>query len=135
MFRKHMDINSLLILLLIGLLAGMLSGFIGVGGGIVIVPALIYFLGFSQHMAQGTSLALMLPPIGALAVYNYYKAGEVNLWYAGVIAVAFILGGYFGSKISLRLSPNTVKFFFGVFMLYVAIRLIGNSYKSFFEEL
>ncbi len=130
-----MDISVILVLLLIGLFAGMLSGFIGVGGGIVIVPALIYFLGFSQHMAQGTSLALMLPPIGILAVYNYHKAGEINFTYAIVIAIAFILGGYFGSKISLRLSPHAVKFFFGLFLLYIAFRMIGTSYKNFFEEL
>jgi uncharacterized membrane protein YfcA len=129
-----MDVSVILILLIIGLLAGMLSGFIGVGGGLIIVPALIYFLGFSQHMAQGTSLALMLPPIGILAVYNYHKAGEINFTYALVIAIAFILGGYLGSKISLKLSPNTVKFFFGLFMLYIAFRMIGTSYKSFFKE-
>ncbi len=130
-----MDTTTILILLLIGLMAGMLSGFIGVGGGLIIVPALIYFLGFSQHMAQGTSLALMLPPIGILAVYNYHRAGEINFAYAAVIAVAFIVGGFLGSKISLRLSPTTVKFFFGLFMLYVAIRMIGTSYKNFFREL
>jgi uncharacterized membrane protein YfcA len=130
-----MDASTLLILLLIGVLAGILSGFIGVGGGIVIVPALVYFLGMSQHMAQGTSLALMLPPIGLLAVYNYHKAGEINFSYAAVIAVAFIVGGFVGSKLSLKLSPSAVKFFFGLVMLYAAVRLIGTSYKSFFDEL
>lgn len=130
-----MDINTLLILILIGLVAGVLSGFIGVGGGIIIVPGLIYFLGLSQHMAQGTSLALMLPPIGILAVYNYHKAGEINFVYAAVIALAFVLGGFFGSKLSLRLSASTVKFFFGLLMLYVAVRMIGGSYKTFFKSL
>ena len=129
-----MDLSTLFILIAIGILAGMLSGFIGVGGGIIIVPGLIYFLGLSQHMAQGTSLALMLPPIGILAVYNYHKAGEINFWYAGVIALAFVLGGFFGSKLSLKLPPNTVKFFFGLLMLYVAVRLIGSSYKGFFKS-
>lgn len=129
-----MDVSTLFILVAIGLLAGMLSGFIGVGGGIIIVPGLIYFLGLPQHMAQGTSLALMLPPIGVLAAYNYYKAGEMNVSYAIVIAVAFIIGGFFGSKISLKLSPHTVKFFFGVLMLYVSIRMISSSYKSFINQ-
>lgn len=129
-----MDLSTLLILISIGMLAGILSGFIGVGGGMIIVPGLIYFLGMSQHMAQGTSLALMIPPIGILAVYNYYKAGDVNLAYAGVIAVTFVVGGYIGSKLSLKLSPNTVRFFFGVVMLYIAFKLIGSSYKDFFKQ-
>lgn len=130
-----MDVTTLFILISIGVIAGVLSGFIGVGGGIIIVPGLIYFLGISQHMAQGTSLALMLPPIGILAVYNYHKAGEINFYYAAVIALAFVIGGFFGSKLSLKIPPNTVKFIFGLIMLYVAIRLIGTSYKSFFNDL
>lgn len=129
-----MDLSTLFILIAIGLVAGMLSGFIGVGGGIIIVPGLIYFLGMPQHMAQGTSLALMLPPIGILAAYNYHKAGEMNVSFAIIIAVAFIIGGFFGSKISLKMSPHTVKFFFGVLMLYVSVRMISGSYKSFFNQ-
>ncbi|MGM0478599.1 MAG: sulfite exporter TauE/SafE family protein [Bacteroidota bacterium] len=119
-----MTITSLLILIFIGLFGGVLSGFIGVGGGILIVPMLIYAFGFSQHMAQGTSLFLMLPPIGILAFYNYYKAGEVNIVYGSIIALTFVLGGYFGSKLSLRLSPAVVKTFFGFIMAYVAFRMI-----------
>ncbi len=130
-----MDLSTVFILVCIGMFAGILSGFIGVGGGIIIVPGLIYFLGLPQHTAQGTSLALMLPPIGILAAYNYHKAGHMNLSYAAVIAAAFILGGFFGSKLSLRLSPNAVKFFFGILMLYVSVRMIATSYKSFFNEL
>lgn len=122
------------ILIVIGLLAGILSGFIGVGGGMIIVPGLIYFLGMSQHSAQGTSLALMIPPIGILAVYNYYKAGDVNLAYAGIIAATFVIGGYLGSKLSLRLSPSTVRFIFGAIMLYVACKLLAGSYRSFFKQ-
>ncbi|MCA1763524.1 MAG: sulfite exporter TauE/SafE family protein [Flavobacteriales bacterium] len=129
-----MDVSTFFILVVIGVAAGILAGFIGVGGGIIIVPALIYFLGLSQHMAQGTSLALMLPPIGILAVYNYHRAGEINFTYAAIIAIAFVIGGFFGSKLSLKLPSSTVKFIFGVLMLYVAIRMIGNSYKSFFEQ-
>lgn len=119
-----MTITSLLILIFIGLFGGVLSGFIGVGGGILIVPMLIYAFGFSQHMAQGTSLFLMLPPIGILAFYNYYKAGEVNIVYGSIIALTFVVGGYFGSKLSLRLSPAVVKTFFGFIMAYVAFRMI-----------
>jgi len=122
-----MSLSSIAILILIGITAGMLSGFIGVGGGIVIVPLLMYAFGFSQFMAQGTSLFLMLPPIGILAFYNYYKAGEVNILYGLIIALTFVIGGYFGSKLSLKLSPALVKTIFGVIMAYVAIRMMYSG--------
>jgi uncharacterized membrane protein YfcA len=122
-----MSFGTLIILILIGLFGGIMSGFIGIGGGVIIVPALIYVIGFPQHMAQGTSLFLMLPPIGILAFMNYYKAGQVNLVYGVVIAVAFILGGYFGSKLSLKLSPAIVKSIFGLVMAYVAFRMIYSG--------
>lgn len=123
-----MTTSTLLILICIGLLAGILSGLIGVGGGIIIVPALVYFLGLNQHMAQGTSLALMLPPIGILAAMNYYKAGQLNVKYALVIAVAFIIGGYFGSKLSIDfISENIMKKVFGIIMLVAAIKLVFFS--------
>lgn len=125
-----MTFNTILILILIGITAGMLSGFVGVGGGVVIVPALIYFFGLSQMEAQGTSLFLMLPPIGILAVMNYYKTGNVNLWYGIIIASAFVIGGYFGSKISLRISPYLVKIIFGTFMVYVAFKMIYSGWKG-----
>lgn len=127
-----MDLTTFLILMIIGLLAGIVSGFIGVGGGIIVVPMLIFFLGLTQHQAQGTSLALMLPPIGILACYNYYKTGNLNVSYAIVIALFFVAGGYFGSKMSLRLSPEVVKFSFGLLMLYAAIRMIWTSSKQLF---
>jgi len=127
-----MDANTLIILLLTGFTAGVLGGFIGVGGGVIIVPALVFFLGFSQHAAQGTSLTMMLPPIAILAVLNYYKAGEVNIKYGMIMAVAFVVGGYFGSKLSLRLDPNKVKFIFGLFMLFVAIRILVKTSKQLF---
>lgn len=118
-----MDLTTLLILLGIGLLAGVVSGFVGIGGGMIIVPALIYFLGMSQHMAQGTSLAMMLPPIGILAVLSYAQAGEWNWKYAAILAGTFIIGAHFGSKWTLRLSPTVVKFVFALFMLYAAGRM------------
>ncbi len=127
-----MDTHTFIVLVAIGLAAGVLSGFIGVGGGIIIVPALVFFVGMSQHGAQGTSLALMLPPIGILAVYDYYRAGEIDVPYAVVIGLAFIVGGFFGAKISLRLSPHLVKFIFGVIMLYVSVRMIWASYRMLF---
>jgi uncharacterized protein len=131
-----MSVSTIAVLVLIGLAAGVLSGFVGVGGGIVIVPALIYFLGLTQHQAQGTSLMLMLPPIGVLAVYNYYQSGQLDkqlILYAIVIALTFIIGGYLGSKLSLKLSPLLVKFVFGLILLYVSIKMIISGSKHFME--
>lgn len=125
-----MTLNTIVILVLIGIVAGMLSGFVGIGGGVVIVPALIYFFGMGQMEAQGTSLFLMLPPIGILAVMNYYKTGNINIWYGIIIACTFIIGGYFGSKISLRISPYLVKIIFGTFMIYVAFKMIYSGWKG-----
>jgi hypothetical protein len=126
-----MEISTLIILILIGLLAGALSGFVGIGGGIIIVPALVYLLGLSQFEAQGTSLLLMLPPIGILAVLNYYQSGEVNWKYASVIALTFVVGGYFGSKITLKLDETLVKLIFGILMLLVAIKMIISGFAFF----
>ena len=125
-----MDMTSLFTLLLIGMAAGLLSGFIGIGGGLLIVPALIYFTGLSQMAAQGTSLVLMLPPIGALAVMNYWKAGEVDVWAAAVMMVAFVAGGYFGSRIALEMDPLKVRLAFGMVMLLVAIRMIVQTSRA-----
>ena len=123
-----MSVSTIIILVIIGILAGVLSGMVGVGGGILVVPALVYFLGMSQHGAQGTSLALMLPPIGILGVMNYYKAGALNWKYAAIIAIAFIVGGYFGSKLSITyFSEAVMKKIFGVIMLIASIKLVFFS--------
>ena len=120
----NMTTSTILILLLIGLSAGYLSGFVGVGGGIIIVPALVFFLGYTQHMAQGTSLTLMLPPIGLLGFYNYYKSGNTNIYAALIIAVAFIFGAYFGSKLSISLDQKVVKKVFGGVMLLASLKML-----------
>jgi len=119
-----MQSETIFILVIIGLLAGILGGFVGVGGGIIIVPALIFFLGMTQFQAQGTSLAMMLPPIGILAVLNYAKSDNLNWKYALILAGAFIVGGFFGSKLSLSLSPQLVKKAFGILMIIAALKLI-----------
>lgn len=129
-----MTIQTIILLILIGLAAGIMSGFIGIGGGVVMVPAMVYILGMTQHSAQGTSLLLMLPPIGILAFMNYYKAGHVNWTYGIVIACAFVIGGYFGSKIALKLSPAIVKLVFGILMLYISIKMIYSGYKGEFSK-
>ncbi len=128
--RTTMDPQTLVTLLLIGAAAGILSGFIGIGGGLLIVPALMYFMGMSQMAAQGTSLALMLPPIGALAVMNYWKAGEVDVRAAAVMVLAFVAGGYFGSRIALSLDPLKVRLAFGLVMLFVAVRMIVQTTRA-----
>lgn len=129
-----MTSQTILILLIIGLLAGILSGFVGVGGGVVIVPALIYFMSMSQHQAQGTSLFVLLLPTGILAVYNYYQKGNIEWRYGLIIALAFFIGGYFGSKLSLKLSPAVVKFVFGILMAYVAFRFLVSGYQALSNE-
>lgn len=117
-----MDVITVLILLVIGLLAGLLSGFVGVGGGIIIVPALVIFLGFTQHAAQGTSLAVLLAPVGILAVINYYKTGNIHVIAAIVICLAFVAGAYYGSKMAIGLDQKMVKKVFAVFMMLVALK-------------
>jgi len=107
---------------------------VGIGGGIIIVPALVYVLGLTQFEAQGTSLLLMLPPIGILAAMNYYQAGSVNWRYALVIAIAFIAGGYFGSKLSLKLDELLVKLIFGIIMLLVALKMIVSGVEYFQDK-
>ncbi|HEY1032285.1 MAG TPA: sulfite exporter TauE/SafE family protein [Flavipsychrobacter sp.] len=121
---KEMSLQTIVILLLIGFAAGILSSMVGIGGGVVIVPALVLALGMSQKLAQGTSLALMLPPIGVLAVMNYYKQGYVDLKVAGIICTTFILGGYVGSKIVLGLEPSLIKKIFAVFMILIAVKYL-----------
>ena len=119
-----MALSTLLILVVIGVLAGMLSGFVGVGGGIIIVPALMWALGYAQHQATGTSLAVLLLPVGILAVWNYHKSGNVNWQAALIIGAAFVAGAYFSSKYALSLPPGTVKKVFGGVMILAALKLI-----------
>ena len=119
-----MDLQTILILVLIGIAAGMLSGLVGVGGGIIIVPALVFFLGFSQKMAQGTSLGILLLPVGILAVLQFYKQGYINFNVVWIISAAFLFGSYFGSRIALSLPQETVKKIFAILMILIAIKLL-----------
>ncbi|MGX7666854.1 sulfite exporter TauE/SafE family protein [Flavobacterium pedocola] len=118
-----MTLTTLLMLMLIGLLAGTLSGLVGVGGGIVMVPLLL-LLGFSQHQAQGTSLAVLVVPVTAVAVYNYYKEGYIDWRFAAVIALFFVVGGYFGSKLAISIDQKMLKKIFGVILLLIAGKMI-----------
>jgi uncharacterized protein len=120
-----MTTEVIITLSLIGLVAGMLSGLVGVGGGIVIVPALVFFLGFSQHQAQGTSLGLLLLPIGIFAVMNYYNKGHIDVKVVLVMAIAFVVGGYFGSKIALNISQELLRKIFAIVLFYTAIKMLN----------
>lgn len=119
-----MTIQTIIILLVIGMGAGMLSGLVGIGGGIIIVPALVFFLGFTQKMAQGTSLGILLLPVGILAVLQFYKAGFVNIPSVWLVALGFLVGGYFGSKFALNLPQETLKKIFAVVLLFVAFKIL-----------
>jgi uncharacterized membrane protein YfcA len=119
-----MSVSTVLVLLVIGTITGVMAGMLGIGGGLVVIPALVMVMGMSQQSAQGTSLAMMLPPIGILAAYNYYKAGHVDIRFALLLALAFILGSYFGSKVAVRLPQDTLKKIFGIFLLLVSIRML-----------
>ena len=116
--------NQIIILLIIGLAAGLLAGFVGVGGGIIVIPALIIFLGFSQQQAQGTSLAFLLLPIGILAVMNYYKAGFVDVKAAGIMCLTFIVGSYLSSSIAVSIPQEYLKRGFGVFLFLVSLKFL-----------
>ena len=119
-----MTLITLIILLLIGLAAGFLSGLIGIGGGVLIVPALVLFAGFSQKLAQGTSLGILLLPVGILAVIQYYKQGYLNVNYVAVISIAFILGGFLGSKLAISLSDEKMKKIFAVILMVIAVKML-----------
>ncbi len=119
-----MTAGTIIGILLIGLAAGMMSSLVGIGGGIVIVPALVLLFGLSQKMAQGTSLAMMLPPIGVLAVINYNRQGYVDFKIAGILCLSFILGSYLGSKVVLGLDAMLVKKIFAVFMIIIAVKYL-----------
>src|ERR1700693_952195 len=109
-----MSIQTVIIIILVGLAAGILSGLVGIGGGIIIVPALIYFLGFNQHQAQGTSLGILLLPAGIFAVMNYYKKGYIDMKVVIILFIGFLIGGFLGSKLSLNLPQATLKKIFAV---------------------
>ncbi len=118
-----MNLSQILLIILIGLAGGFLSGTFGVGGGIIIVPALVLLLGMTQSSAQGTSLTMMLAPIGILAVINYYKAGFVNFRYAILLMIFFVIGSYFGSKLAIHLSDRVLKQVFGILMLLAGLKM------------
>ncbi len=119
-----MNYSEIFLLVLIGLLAGFVGGSLGLGGGIIIVPALVFILGLTQHNAQGTSLVVLLFPVGLFAVYNYQKAGMINWKMAWIIMIAVVVGSYFGSLLSIHMPEKILKKAFGFFILLVSLKMI-----------
>jgi len=119
-----MGLYQIVILIIIGILSGMLSGLIGIGGGLILVPFLVYMLNYTQLNAQGTSLAVLLLPVGIFAVINYYQKGYVNINATLLISLGFLVGAFFGSKLAFELPIEIVKKLFGITMLTLALRLI-----------
>lgn len=120
--------NILISLIIIGLCAGLLSGFMGVGGGVIMIPLMILLLGYDQHQAQGMSLAVLAVPVTFIAAYNYHSSGHVINWkYAIVIALCFIIGGYFGSKFAVALSQGMLKKIFAVILIIAAVKLFFSK--------
>ena len=113
-----------LLYILLGLLAGVISGLIGIGGGVIIVPSLIFLFGFSQQEAQGTTLGLLVPPIGILAAWTYYQQGYVNLKVAALICLGFVFGGLLGAKLAISLPSNLLEKIFGIALLSIALKMI-----------
>lgn len=122
-----MNLTQLLILVIIGLISGMLSGVFGVGGAIIVIPALVFILGLTQHQAQGTSLAFMIPPVGILAAWNYWKAGQVNWKFALVLSLTFIVGAYLGSQFSINIPDRILRKLFGILLFLVALKMIFSK--------
>lgn len=124
-----MDVPAFVILILIGLAAGILSGLIGVGGGIILVPALVYFFDYTQHQAQGTSLGVLTFPVVILAFLTYYKDSyavgtPIEFKIIGILAVAFIIGGYFGSRFAIKIDQVALKKIFAIILFYTGIKML-----------
>lgn len=125
-----MATQQIITLVLIGLAAGMLSGLIGVGGGVIMVPALAFFMHYSQHQAQGTSLGVLSLPVAAFAFYKYYTACQkmgtpIDIKVVLILAAGFAIGGYFGSSLAVKIDKDVLKKIFGIIMLYTAIKLLS----------
>lgn len=119
-----MEIQEMILVIIIGIIAGILSGLLGIGGAVFIIPALVLFLGFSQQTAQGTTLLMMVPPIGALAAFQYYKEGTVDIKVAGILAVGFLIGGYFGGKYANQIPQDILKKLFAILLLIIAFKML-----------
>jgi uncharacterized membrane protein YfcA len=132
-FHHSMSITSLLLLALIGLLAGIISGFVGIGGGMIMVPAMMYFFQYNQFQAQGTSLAVLMMPVGIFAVINYYQAGHIQFIPVIAIAAGFVIGALLGSRWVLGMDIHKVKLVFGIFMLLMSCKISWDAYQKIYS--
>jgi uncharacterized protein len=120
-----MEINNVILLVITGIVAGIIAGGFGVGGGIILIPALVFFFGMTQHQAQGTALAVFSVPIGfIIAASNYQKKGFINYKFALVLILSFLIGSYFGSLISVNLPANVMKRGFGALIIIVGLKMV-----------
>ena len=122
-----MTITQIILITIIGIVGGISAGLLGLGGGVIIIPFLVYVMGVDQLTAQGTTLAMMLPPIGLVAAYSYYKQGHVRIDYAIMLAIFFIIGSYFGAKLSFMISLSTLKKIFGIFIVLMGLKMIFSK--------
>ncbi len=127
---RLMGTQEIIVLVIIGIAAGVLSGLVGIGGGIILVPALVYFLGYTQHQSQGTSLGILTFPVVILAFMTYYqeckKMGDpIDFKVIAIIAAGFIVGGYFGSHIAVRIDKEMLKKIFAVILFYTGFKMMG----------
>lgn len=122
-----MTASQIILLVLVGLSAGLLGGTLGVGGGIVVIPALVFLFGFNQHAAQGTTLAFMLPPVTILATWNYWKNGHVDWRYSLILSVTFLIGAYLGSIFVQYIPDRILKKVFGFLLLFMAVKMIFSK--------
>lgn len=120
----RMSLPIILGLIVLGVLAGVFSGVVGIGGGIIIVPALVYLFGLSQHQAQGTTLGLLMLPVGIMAVLQYYRQGHIDYRYVLFIAAGFVLGGYFGGKLAVNMPDHLIRKIFALLMMAIAIKVL-----------
>lgn len=118
---------DIVLIAVIGLAGGVASGLLGIGGAVIMIPALVFLAGFDQHTAQGTTLCAMVPPIGLLAAFEYYRAGYADIKTAAIIAAVFIIGAYAGSKLAVKMPPVMLKRIFGFVLLYISVRMIAGK--------
>ncbi len=122
-----MTIATIVLIVAIGIVTGIMSGMLGIGGAIIMIPAMVFLMGLDQRTAQGTSLWVMLPPISIFAAMNYLKEGYVNMKFAIILVAAFIIGSYFGSKIALNVPQEALKKVFGILLLAVAAKMLFSK--------
>jgi uncharacterized membrane protein YfcA len=128
--KQRMDYQAVIILILIGLAAGVLSGLVGVGGGIILVPALVYFLGYNQHQAQGTSLGVLMFPVTILAFIAYYRdslvtGSPIEIKVILIVAAGFVIGGLLGGALAIRIDQATLRKLFAIILFYTGIKMLG----------